>query len=143
MLMPPRSAEEKPAVAAEPLLLHREELDNGLLLEFFDRSNRYFGDYHRVCIEVRTTLPLTALSLAEIGTELRQRAERHFGPALVVVRQRERMGVESARVAVVVRELIDGVLNEAERYLSRPDYPARLLAVEVEKREGPGTSTPL
>lgn len=143
MLMPPRSVEEKSTVVAELPPLHSEELANGLRLEFFDRSNRYFGDYHRVCVEVRTTLPLDVPALGHLDADLRRRAEGYFGSALRVVRLRERMGVESARVEEALRELIDGVRQEAARYLSRPDYPAKLLTVEVEKREGPGTSTPL
>lgn len=141
MLLPPRSGAEQSASSPTDLpLLHREELANGLLLEFFDRSNRYFGDYHRVCIEFRTTLFLDAPVLVQLDAEVLQRARRYFGPALVVTRTRERMGVEGARVAATVSELIEGVRQDAARYLSRPDYPARLLTVEVEKRELAGKS---
>jgi hypothetical protein len=34
-----------------------ETLNNGVVVEFFDLSDRYFGDYHRVCVEVRLTVP--------------------------------------------------------------------------------------
>lgn len=140
MLLPPRTPEESPVAPVGLPLLHREELTNGLLLEFFDRSNRYFGDYHRVCLELRTNLALDAPSLAQLDADLLQRARNYFGPVLVVIRTRERMGVEGARVAATVTELIDGVRQEAANYLSRPDYPARLLAVEVAKREQAGKS---
>lgn len=136
MLLPPRTGAGQTATAPADLpLLHREELANGLLLEFFDRSNRYFGDYHRVCIEIRTTLSLDAPVLGPLDADLLQRARRYFGPTLIVTRTRERMGVEGARVAATMSELIEGVRQEASRYLSRPDYPVRLLMVEVEKRE--------
>ena len=31
-------------------VLRTIKLDNGLTLEFFDQSNLYFGDYHRIKI---------------------------------------------------------------------------------------------
>jgi hypothetical protein len=39
-------------------LLRRERLANGLILEFRDLSNRYFGDYHRLHIEVICRIPV-------------------------------------------------------------------------------------
>jgi hypothetical protein len=34
-----------------------EHLANGITLTFFDCSNRYFGDYHRVYIEIHLSVP--------------------------------------------------------------------------------------
>jgi len=33
-------------------LFSSEQLSNGVRINFNDQTNRYFGDYHRICIEV-------------------------------------------------------------------------------------------
>lgn len=109
--------------------LRRERLGNGLVLEFFDRSNRYFGDYYRVRIEVRTRIPIHAdLVRHEVDAAgLLDRARKLFGEELVEVRHLERMGVAGAEVEAVHRELIEGFLRVGTIYLQRADYPQRLL----------------
>lgn len=92
--------------------LRTERLANGLELTFFDRSNRYFGDYHRVCVEIRVSVPPPA------------------GP-LQLVRYLERMAVPGAEVESVRGRLISDFLRHAGRYLARPDTPARLTAAEA------------
>lgn len=94
-----------------------ETLANGLSAAFFDQSNRYFGDYHRVRVEVRISVPHP------------DRAE-----PLVKVLILERMGVPGAEVATVRRQLCDNFWDHASGYLGRPDYPARLLAAEQQNR---------
>jgi hypothetical protein len=86
-----------------------EHFANGITLYFVDRSNRYFGDYHRVHIEIRLSVPLSTGTLSE-------------------VRHRERMAVPGAEVEVVRDRLADDFLRHAGRYLARADYPARLAA---------------
>ena len=111
-----------------PALRH-EQLENGLALDFFDRSNRYFGDYHKVRIEVRIRLPLHGglfRDAADAAAEL-ARAKSRFGAELVEVRNLERMGVPGAEVAAVRSALIEGFLRTGGSYLQRDDYPLRLL----------------
>lgn len=91
-----------------------ERLDNGVVLEFSDRSNRYFGDYHRVCVEVR-------LSVSRPDCE----------EPLVKVLTFERMGVAGANVEMTRNALVEDYLQNAGRYLAHADYPARLIAAEV------------
>ena len=86
-----------------------ERLANGIVLSCFDRSNRYFGDYNRVCVEIRMTVPTEA-------------------EPLELVRQLERMAVPGARVAAVRDKLVEDFLANAGRYLVHADYPRRLAA---------------
>jgi hypothetical protein len=95
--------------------LHTERLSNGIELTFVDRSNRYFGDYHRVCVEVRVNLPPPA------------------GP-LELVRHLERMAVPGGQVAAVRGRLLADFLRHAGLYLARPDTPTRLAAAEAAGR---------
>lgn len=92
-----------------------EHLANGITLTFFDRSNRYFGDYHRVYIEIRLSVPLPT------------------GP-LATVSHRERMAVPGAEVAAVRDQLADDFLRHTGRYLAQADYPARLAAAAAGAR---------
>jgi len=132
LLPPPQMAAAVPPEPAAPL--RREVLTNGLQLEFFDRGNRYFGDYHRVCIVVRTSLPLEAPALTTVDPAILAKARALFGATLTVSRKVERMGVAGALVEAVKAEIIAGLLHEAQNYLARPDYPARLLTAELGRK---------
>lgn len=94
-----------------------ERLGNGVAIEFRDRSNRYFGDYHRVCVEVRLLVPST------------QQSE-----PVVKVRMLERMGVAGDDVLTVRDRMAEDFWRHAGRYLAHPDYPARLQAAEAASR---------
>lgn len=100
-----------------------ETLANGVRIEFIDLSNRYFGDYHRVCVEVRIQVPRP-------------------GEAQPLVRKKtlERMAVPGAEVDAVRHRLADDYWQHAGRYLAHADYPSRLLAVETARpRRLPGS----
>ncbi len=101
--------------------VRREVLSNGLTLVFYDRSLRYFGDYHRVRIEVQCRL-------ADSDADL-------------PLHNLERMGVAGAAVGQVREELIGNFLQSARNYLEQPDFPARLLArAQAEGRRRPPLS---
>jgi len=99
-----------------------ERLANGVVVEFVDLSNRYFGDYHRVCIAVQIHVPLPV--------DCRQS-----------IKHLERMGVAGADVATVRDRLIDDYWRHAGPYLARPDFPARLAARAAHSGR-PGTGRP-
>ena len=98
-----------------------ERLSNDVDVEFTDCSNRYFGDYHRVCVEIRISINLSAGS----ATRLQQ------------VRRLERMGVAGANVETIRNQLVDDYWRHAGHYLAHPDYPARLLAAQTAKTSRP------
>jgi hypothetical protein len=93
-----------------------ERLANGVELSFSDCSNRYFGDYHRVRVDVLVRVPATS------GT-------------VETIRHLERMAVPGAQVAAVRERLVDDFLRHAARYLAHPDYPQRLAATLSSGRE--------
>jgi hypothetical protein len=115
-------------------------LDNGLILEIYDRSNRYYGDYHRVHLEVRSRLPLEPdlFSGEEDPQQACRRARQRFGEDLQETRTLERMGVGGKGVAQVRDTLVESFLTANLPYLRRADYPARLVARRLaEKPERP------
>jgi hypothetical protein len=140
MLLPPASSQHPPAattatVATPPFA--EERLTNGLYLRFFDESNRYFGDYHRLRIVVEIELTLSNELLTD--PELLAAAKKRFGVRLTTNKVLERMGVPGSRVDALRAELIASYQTEVQSYLSRPEVPLRLLRAELANK--PSAST--
>ena len=140
MLLPPTSqpsptVPDAPAAATPPFA--EETLANGLHLRYFDQSNRYFGDYHRVRIVVAIELLLSNPLLDD--PELLTAGRKRFGAALTTSKVLERMGVPGARVDELRTELVANYQREVQSYLSRPDVPSRLLRAELANK--PSAST--
>lgn len=140
MLLPPASQPasvlpETPAVATPPFA--EEILANGLHLRFYDQTNRYFGDYHRVRIIVEIELALAPELIPD--PELLAAGVKRFGFSVITSKVLERMGVPGARVAAQRAELVASYQNEVQSYLSRPEVPLRLLRAELANK--PSAST--
>lgn len=140
MLLPPSSqpsscVPDAPTAATPPFA--EETLSNGLHLRFYDQSNRYFGDYHRVRIVVEIELGLSNELLDD--PELLKAGKRRFGASLTTSKVLERMGVPSVRVESLRAELVASYQNEVQSYLSRPEVPLRLLRAELANK--PSAST--
>lgn len=115
--------------------IKEEKLANGLKVLFADESNRYFGDYHRVCLQVTLLYPLAELPVDNEDDEVfRGRAMATLGKELKIIKKLERMGVPSAEVETVRQSLIDSFLESSADYLGRPEYPRSLVAAELKKR---------
>lgn len=108
-------------------------LSNGLTLEIFDASNRYFGDYWRVCLDVRCRIPVTsALTSGSIDSE---QARVLLGDAIVFNRTLEKMGVAGGEVGEVREALIEQFLATAGTYLENPDFPVRFVRQQLAERK--------
>lgn len=115
-------------------LFREETLPNGLTITFTDKSTRYFGDYHRVCVVATIHCVLHELPLTNPEQEvLHRKACEVIGDRLSIVKRFERMGVPSAAVAEVRRRLVDDFMHNAYAYISRADYPYSLLKAELNK----------
>lgn len=104
-------------------------LDNGLEISFIDESNRYFGDYHRICVVVTISCAVDQLA----DEELRLQAAAVYGERLEVTKHLVRMGVPSADCEQARKSLVDDFMRHAASYLSRPDYPRLLVAAELRR----------
>lgn len=110
----------------------QETLANGLCLAFRDESNRYFGDYHRVCIVVTLSFALAGLPVnSPEEVSFRTEACQKLGETLVVTRQLERMAVPTASVAQVRNNLVAGFLQHSAVYLARPAVLLSLVQAEL------------
>ncbi len=130
--------EDMQAIKEDRQVIKEQWLDNGLQLIFADESNRYFGDYHRICVVATIVCNLNDLSTENSDDDLflRQAIET-LGKQVAVVKRLERMGVVTADVEAVRAELIDSFLHHASSYLSRPEYPRALVHAELKKRSTP------
>lgn len=116
-------------------VVKEQRLANGLLIIFTDESNRYFGDYHRICVVATIVCNLNDLSTENSDDEgFFHRAIEKLGTQLEVVKRFERMGVATADVEAVRTELIESFLRHATSYLSRSEYPRALVNAELKKR---------
>lgn len=113
--------------------VHR--LLNGLQLEFFDQSNRYFGDYHRVKIVIRCQVALRPewLTAAPEPLELDQ-LRALLGDCVTFERSLEQMGVASAQLETVKNNLIDGFLKTTAGYLGSEGFPGRFILQQWQAR---------
>jgi hypothetical protein len=105
-----------------------EELDslvlaNGLKLHFVDQSNRYFGDFHRICIKVQIALPDTF----ELPSGLTR--ETAF-----LEKTLEKMGVTTDVLDEQRKALIDSFLAASRSYLEKNDFPKHLLLKIQQKK---------
>ncbi len=92
------------------LLVKRVEIVEGLVLEFNDRSNRYFGDYHRILIEID--------ALVDAGDgPIRLRYQRPL----------KRMGVCSSNAGHETELLIEQFLATTGSYMRESGFTQKLL----------------
>ncbi|WP_305046270.1 hypothetical protein [Geoalkalibacter sp.] len=124
-----------------PLFFY-QTLENGLMVEVRDLSRRYFGDYHRVVLEVRIRLPLRIELFPEDrdAQSLLAAARTAWGEEVCSPTRLERMGVPGADVESVRRELWDSFVAHGLGYLRHPGYPGRLLRRLLANRK---TSRPI
>lgn len=109
-------------------------LANGLEIVFTDESNRYFGDYHRVCILATIVCNLHDLPVQSLDDRtLRRQATEAFGGQMSIAKRIERMGVPTLDIDRVRNALIDDFLRHAVSYMSRPGFPSSLVRAELNK----------
>lgn len=90
-------------------LLSSEQLANGVQINFNDVTNRYYGDYHRVCIEV------------ELRFASEEFAQGHKFQTL------ERMGVSSADVKSVQEQLLNSFRQGTMTYMASENFEKKFL----------------
>ncbi len=114
-------------------IIRTDELANGVRVEFSDGSNRYFGDYHRLRIEVHCRIAVTEQLFADALDPAAEaaRAREILGTDLLWTRALERMGVAGGDLAAVRDELIDAFVASSYPYLQSPEFPAKLAAQKL------------
>ena len=116
--------------------LHQQLLDNGLELIFNDLSNRYYGDFYQVKIDVISRLFLSDVLLSDSGLSEREklRAKNRFGDVFETHQELKRMGVAGPEVAIVTKKMIRQFLDSSLPYFSDSEFPSRLLRQRLSER---------
>ena len=96
--------------------LTNERLANGVQIDFIDKTNRYYGDYHRVCIDV----------------ELRFAADDYA--VMHKFQTLERMGVGGDDVASVQTQLLNSFRHGTMPYMERTVFPDKFMQ-SLERRK--------
>jgi len=118
------------------MTMNREErLSNGLRITFIDETNRYFGDYHRVCLRVVMFVDLGAAAGVAEDAEFWSAAQDVLGDEFTIEKKLVRMGVPGAEVDAMITSLADEFMKAASDYMARPDYLKRLAQTEMDKRK--------
>lgn len=113
--------------------IRERQLGNGLRIAIFDKTNRYFGDYHRVCLQIVMIYDL-ASAAAGVDDPFWTESFGKFGPEFRLEQRLERMGVAGDKVEATVAAMADDFLATADQYLARSDYPRQLIRSEMDKR---------
>lgn len=110
-------------------VLLRETLENGVIIEISDRSNRYFGDYNRVFLKVAIRIPVVREHFAD--DQSWQTARTRLGESVLLERKLEGMGIASADIPKKREQMIEGFLASSRTYLARPVFPSKYLAEQL------------
>jgi hypothetical protein len=104
-------------------------LDNGLKVSFYHHIHRYFGDYHRINVDIICEVPLLEkyFTTKEEFTE----ARAILGRNAVFRRHLELMGVSSAKVEQSLENVIANFSRYSLTYLSSSLFPRKLVLAEV------------
>ena len=110
-------------------VLQREPLENGLELVFIDQSNRYFGDFYQIKIQVVCGCVLTAELLARAGLDslAQRRLQDACGDRLEYSRTLTRMGVAGPETTAVKAAMVADFIANSRSYLAAEDFPLALL----------------
>lgn len=118
-------------------VIYQQDLPNRLTLTVEDQSNRYFGDYHRVKLQVRCPITVAAEYFRTSPDPLAaaQAAQRMLGTEVLYEKSLERMGVPSAELRIIKQELLGQFIRINQPYLARDDFPARFIAVKLREKQ--------
>jgi hypothetical protein len=114
-----------------------QSLDNGLIVEVQDLTHRYYGDYHKVILEVTLRVPLIGGLFSDQNHpgEALEKARRILGEQARSVHRLERMGVPSDLVETIRSRLWESYHRSSFGYFQRSDYPAKLVRQLLDKRK--------
>ncbi|MEA3362501.1 MAG: hypothetical protein U9Q61_04445 [Thermodesulfobacteriota bacterium] len=98
-------------------------LDNGVVVEFFDQSNRYYGDFYRVKINAVATIPLIKTALPEDLDDLVATCPDY----VTYAKSLERMGVVSSDLQKVTNSLVEDFIESVGGYLVKGSFAENLL----------------
>ncbi|MFZ5453388.1 MAG: hypothetical protein ACOZF2_16135 [Thermodesulfobacteriota bacterium] len=108
-------------------LLSRENLKNGLILEFWDRSRLLTGDRWQVAVEIRVPVAVTPENLPPELQSQGDKVNAALGEKVVFVKQEERIFVEAGEIPALVAQLQEQLRSSLAAYLGHPEFAPRFI----------------
>ena len=109
---------------------HMRELCNGVVVEFFDQSNRYFGDYHRVKINAIAMIPV----MVNLLPEDLQKFAASCPDCIKYEKILKQMGVATGEVQAVTESLIDNFIKSVSLYLEKKNFAECFLRKQMNEK---------
>jgi hypothetical protein len=110
------------------------DLENGLAVNVYDCSRRYYGDFHLVRLEVICSVPVEAKHVE--GRPDSDAVLRELGPVVEYRRILERMGVPGSGVDSAKEELWRDFLKTSLPYMSQENFPKKYILHQLGKKKG-------
>ena len=108
-------------------LLSRENLKNGLVLEFWDLSRPLTGDRWQVMVEIRVPVAITPETLPpELGPQ-GDAVSAALGTEVVFIKLEERIFVAAGEVPALVAQLQEQLRSSLAAYLAHPEFAPRFI----------------
>lgn len=108
-------------------LLSRQNLKNGLILEFWDLSRPLVGDRWQVVVEIRVPVAVTLETLPVDLLPQGDRVMAALGPEVAFSKQEERHFITAAAVPALLQEVQEQLSSSLASYLGHPEFAARLI----------------
>ncbi len=104
-------------------------LENGLTVCFYQHTHRYFGDYHRIRVEIVCEVPVRK-EFFDNHVEFAD-ARALLGQAAVFRRDTEMMGISSSDVESSLERTIENFMKHSISYIASPLFPKKVILAEL------------
>ena len=108
-------------------LLSRQDLKNGLVLEFWDLSRPLTGDRWQVVVEVRVAIPVTPANLPPDLKGQQDQVIAVLGTEAVFTKQEVRNFVAEEQIPPLIDEVQKQLLASLSGYLGHPEFAPRFI----------------
>lgn len=107
---------------------------NGLTVSFFDHTKRYFGDYHRVKLEIICKVPVFAEYFEDRHAFDDARSLLNY--EVVYKHSAEQMGVPSTEIERVLQRLMTNFIEHSLPYFTSAQFPKKMVLAALNKFKG-------
>ena len=116
-------------------LIEKVELDNGQTLTIEDRSKKISEDAYQVTVEARIPVAVEQdlFQAGELGDISMDDIRKKVGDKVVFEYRGERNFIMAPDKEAVLKQLVDTFRATLMPYLSKPDFPAKLVLKEYRK----------
>ena len=110
-------------------LVREIPLENGLTLSIYNHNHRYFGDYHRVRVEIVCKVKVLEEYFADLADYAEARSS--LGDSAEFRHNVEQMGVSTAELDGSLERVIENFTKHSLAYLATPIFPRKLVLAEL------------